>query len=338
MMRFPKLTLTLTVLGGVLLTSPVWSTRGGKSDSEDIADLSGKHALTNKEFRRLILKNMKKREIIDLSQNTFDDETVVKMSKALESNRTVKTLTLAECKINGIQAITLFEKGLPTNNSLENLDLSHNEITGTGIVSLSRVLPRNTALVSLKLSQNPIGPDVGPQIGKALEGNHHLKKLELGQVGLDDIALGHIVKGLNQNSSLSDFDLSDNPLGNGGAINIKWVLHQNNTLQTLDLSRCNIRDAGLEAIGSGLKRNKGLDELRLAGNLFGDEALKKFEKRITKAGFGFDRKTYIVTRTAPPLTKAKKEPKSKKLSNGISHTNGTSSQKLKSKENGKSNN
>ena len=97
-------------------------------------------------------------ESLNLSQNSLKDVGVVTIASALETNRTLKSLCLAETQMTGLSCCILSASlQHPNNSTLERLDIANNKVGDDGCISLAQALTTNTTLKSLNLRRNQIG-------------------------------------------------------------------------------------------------------------------------------------------------------------------------------------
>jgi hypothetical protein len=158
---------------------------------------------------------------------------------------------------------------LESNNTLQELVLSNNNIGPDGAVALGRALESNNTLQRLYLGNNNIGPEGAVALGRALESNNTLQELYLrnNNIGPEGaVALG---RALESNNTLQELSLNWNNIGPEGAIALGRALEFNNTLQILNLYNNNIGNDGAVAIIGGIARNNintRLSELSLSNN------------------------------------------------------------------------
>ncbi|OEH48028.1 hypothetical protein lpari_00965 [Legionella parisiensis] len=78
-----------------------------------------------------------------------------------------------------------------------------------------------------------------------------------------------LTSALSKNTHLKDLDLENNPIGNAEAAFIAEMLKSNTTLKQINLSYSHFDHMGFYKIGVGLKENRGLKILKLAGSNIG---------------------------------------------------------------------
>ena len=215
---------------------------------------------------------------INLTDDGGDDHGV--MSSALKQLllsdvSALHTLRLDNCKIPDSICIKISE-GLATNNKLEILDLSHNQLTSYSIGKLLASLTENCALKELYLSKNKLTKyqktdesAVGSEIEKMLKVNSTLSVLCLNENQCG--ALGkHIAIGLGYNSTLRvlSLQISEEEI----LIKVTESLQRNLCLKELNLAGSSVKTklAG-SAIQQMLKTNASLEVLNMENSGISDE-------------------------------------------------------------------
>ncbi len=125
--------------------------------------------------------------------------------------------------------------GLIMNQTLRNLDLSNNRITGKGMIKICSYLVRTKALLNINLNNNLIGGDSSYAVGLVLKENTKLRIMLLGMNRFDDESGGRILKMLCFNNYLDEIDLSANQLGEETLKFLQIALKGNNTIKKIDL-------------------------------------------------------------------------------------------------------
>lgn len=199
----------------------VLSLQGNDLDSEGLNELD----LTNCKLKTL-----------DISSNPIGDAVDV-----FANIQTLTELNASECDITDEGAAKLFES-----SSIEKLDLTTNNISGTSFVNLTN----NTTLINLNLSQN----DLLSQNLAFIKDNTTLSHLNLTSACIDDKGAGYLA----QNKSLKELLLCQCFIGDRGA----EFLSQNKTLEKLVLSGNNITEVGKQA----LDKSSSLIHINLRNN------------------------------------------------------------------------
>ena len=165
--------------------------------------------------------------------------------------------------------------GLIMNQTLRNLDLSNNRITGKGMVKICSYLVRTRALLSINLNNNLIGGDSSYAIGLVIKENTKLRVLLLGMNRLDDESGGRILKMLCFNNYMKEIDLSANQLGSESLKYLQIALKGNTTIKKIDL--CHNEIILTEDVVKSAEAHPLLEELNFKHTSSDDELVKKFD-------------------------------------------------------------
>ena len=170
--------------------------------------------------------------------------------------------------------------GLIMNQTLRNLDLSNNRITGKGMVKICSYLVRTRALLSINLNNNLIGGDSSYAIGLVIKENTKLRVLLLGMNRLDDESGGRILKMLCFNNYMKEIDLSANQLGSESLKYLQIALKGNTTIKKIDL--CHNEIILTEDVVKSAEAHPLLEELNFKHTSSDDELVKKLDGILVK--------------------------------------------------------
>ena len=170
--------------------------------------------------------------------------------------------------------------GLIMNQTLRNLDLSNNRITGKGMIKICSYLVRTRALLSINLNNNLIGGDSSYAIGLVIKENTKLRVLLLGMNRLDDESGGRILKMLCFNNYMKEIDLSANQLGSESLKYLQIALKGNTTIKKIDLSHNEI--ILTEDVVKSAEAHPLLEELNFKHTSSDDELVKKLDGILVK--------------------------------------------------------
>ena len=170
--------------------------------------------------------------------------------------------------------------GLIMNQTLRNLDLSNNRITGKGMVKICSYLVRTRALLSINLNNNLIGGDSSYAIGLVIKENTKLRVLLLGMNRLDDESGGRILKMLCFNNYMKEIDLSANQLGSESLKYLQIALKGNTTIKKIDL--CHNEIILTEDVVKSAEAHPLLEELNFKHTSSDDELVKKLDVILVK--------------------------------------------------------
>ena len=212
---------------------------------------------------------------LDLSANRILDTGACCLFEGLQRNTTLVNLNLSNTCLTIKDVITakFLTKLLHLNKSLTHLDLSHNEISNSGLRSIFKGLQHNITLLHLNLSNNAgiatTNPDTIRSLTKMLHVNQSLTHLDLSHNEISNSGAHCIFKGLQHNTTLVSLNLSktDITATNHAAIarSLNRMLQLNKSLTHLDLSENSvILDTGAYSIFDGLQHNTTLVNLNLS--------------------------------------------------------------------------
>ena len=170
--------------------------------------------------------------------------------------------------------------GLIMNQTLRNLDLSNNRITGKGMIKICSYLVRTRALLSINLNNNLIGGDSSYAIGLVIKENTKLRVLLLGMNRLDDESGGRILKMLCFNNYMKEIDLSANQLGSETLKYLQIALKGNTTIKKIDL--CHNEVVLNDELVKSAEEHPLLEELNFKHTSSDEELVKKLDSILVK--------------------------------------------------------
>ena len=206
-------------------------------------------------------------EKLCLYGNNIDDEVVAFSGGALVNNSTLKSLSLISNRSITGRGWAAFFGRLSNQNSLENLDVSGNNIDDGGMTVLSNLLGNNTALKSLNLTNNRF---ITPAGWQAFFNRLHtchlvLEELDLTFNTIDDAGIPPLAIALSNASSLSCLRLGDNSsVTPAGWMALSTLLRPGSSLEELYLSSGNnINDETVIGFANVLVNNTSTKTLTL---------------------------------------------------------------------------
>mmetsp|Transcript_4579 Transcript_4579/g.10343 ORF Transcript_4579/g.10343 Transcript_4579/m.10343 type:complete len:616 (-) Transcript_4579:81-1928(-) len=207
---------------------------------------------------QLLLNPNSNLEELDLTNNRFDNNGATALGNAFAKNNTLKKFSLVG-------------------------DRSNTTITSTGWVAFSRCLANpNSSLEELNLSENDIGDDGAAAFAAALASNTKLKVLDLSSTRRSVSAAGWITffnLSRNPNSALEKLVLTGNNIGDEGLASMLPALVSMSSLKYLYLDRNLFTAPGL-VVFSNLLRHPSciLERFHLTnnGNIITNEGVIAF--------------------------------------------------------------
>jgi Ran GTPase-activating protein (RanGAP) involved in mRNA processing and transport len=141
------------------------------------------------------------------------------------------------------ESITILANVLNGNQTLKELDISHNHLLDKGVKIISKVLSLNTCLIKeIDLSSNGI-TDIGAEyLSNMLRKNRKLKALVLNKNDITDNGLILLANALvDDNKKLKELKIEANPfITRTGVIHILNLLKNNQILEDIYVKDCTI--------------------------------------------------------------------------------------------------
>ena len=215
----------------------------------------------------------KKDEIqkLDISRNAISDDGAAAISEYLNNN-TLQQLDMSHNQVSCIGIIKI-TKALLTNKTLQVLDISHNKISDDGAIAIGETLvnTENPILQKLDLSYNNISINGIGAFSYCLKHNNTLQELKISLRSYNNL----LVLDINNANNFSGMHFGDT-----GTTLISAFLFQRDRIQILDLSINAISDDGAVAISEYLKHNGMLQELNISHNEITKEGIVEILKSI----------------------------------------------------------
>uniref|UniRef100_A0A1B6ETI4 Uncharacterized protein n=1 Tax=Cuerna arida TaxID=1464854 RepID=A0A1B6ETI4_9HEMI len=180
----------------------------------------------------------------------------------------LRKLNLQHCKI-GPEGIALLVSGLEV-CSLEELDLSHNEIGDTGMEELASKLCYNVSIRELNLSHNGLTHQSGMYLADTMDENIALQHLDLSwnRISEEPGLKAFLTSAADSNETILSLNLSWNSLGGDKIANIiKNFIGQQRSIKELNLSHNRLGSISENTrIAKGISTSETLKTLDLSYN------------------------------------------------------------------------
>jgi hypothetical protein len=210
----------------------------------------------------------------------------VELGLALAENSTITKLNLYGSVFESLDAVGALADGLSHNRHLQQLDVSYCQLRDESVSLLVEQLIHHPTLLNLDLSGNYCRSDGMASIVKLLsqqeENNHppllqhlNLTNQHAGEFG-GSFDITNLGLAMRSNCSLQSLDLSFNMLYDDDIQNLVAALsHKNNTtLKLLNLMSNQLTNKGISTIATNLPQWKGLQNLIVTCNRFGEEGAR----------------------------------------------------------------
>ena len=152
-------------------------------------------------------------EQLNLSGNSLKTKGAIKILRALETNKTLKTLSMRDCDITYTeQAGDYITNALACNSGLEKLLLCKNRLQTSGAIKIMQSLQKNCTLKVINLWNNNITDQVANEVANTLANNTCLEELVLQKNQISSEGVKIILSGLKHNRSLKLLAIPHLPL------------------------------------------------------------------------------------------------------------------------------
>ena len=242
-----------------------------------IEDLNKKDAKFIAEYLKIntLLK------IIDFSNNTFNDTSIITIVRELLYNTSIIKFNISNNNISDSDAnvIAVF---LQHNKTLRELNINKNKIGDYGAKYIANALIHNNILTLINISYNNIGERGAIDIAELLKVNSSIKMINISGNIIKDRGVIAIAKALETNKTLKYLLINNCNIGDFGANAIAHLLQKNKNLSHLLINNNNISDKGANAIFNTLQNNKSIRSLQINNNKTSISILAKFNDFFKK--------------------------------------------------------
>ena len=219
------------------------------------------------EFLHCCFEEYLNEETFSLHNTRLTDFEVEILSDCFQNNDRLVQINLSNCFTdNNTAAILAISNILKNNGTLQKLNLSNNQITDSGIETLTETIATNIALENIDVSWNAITDNGVVFISRFLKTNITLRILYLSGNQIMDNGFKSLAEALNENITLQRLDISSNMVSDNGISFISDSLKCNKALQGLSISGSNIADEGAKLLAEAIQINTVLQELNISKN------------------------------------------------------------------------
>jgi len=297
--------------------------QGASLDGKDDSGRTVFDYVTDKNLHKLftelqpIMRDLKTKEILDLSNNKVSDNKLPIIAKILQQNKVLNSInfsnnnihfSLAEIIVrilketptlinvnlsndsfNDSATIKLIVEGLKANKNLSNINCAGIRVNSKSLnlddlKLFSDLLKDNKSLIHFDFSRNNIGPKGMELLAASLKTNNSIKSLNLSGNNLGSEGLRIIIELLKANPNITHIDLSNNNLGSDDMKAFCQFLKTNKTVTSINFNGNNIGDKGAKELATIIKENKtNLSEIKISDNKIGHEGAKSIVKAVTQS-------------------------------------------------------
>ncbi|OQR88053.1 hypothetical protein ACHHYP_07648 [Achlya hypogyna] len=208
-----------------------------------------------------LLHGRKELRELNLSENEIGKDGCVHMAEFLFAASSLAYLDLSKTRLfDDIESLSI---EIAIHPSLLAVNLSNNEIGEAGGILLGETLAASTCTIQdLDLSWNQICLEGATRIGRALRSNSSIRHLNVSMNRFGDPGGHAIASALLHNTTLQTLDLSRNNLTGRAAVTLSYAVQHNKTLSRLLLLNNDLGATGtkalLHAVASGVTCDIGL--------------------------------------------------------------------------------
>ena len=217
------------------------------------------------------LSHNTKLKIFDISCNNMQESRYENVFKALQNISSLTSLNLSKCNVVN-QAADALGTVLLCNTSLQDIDISYNNLSMSDAVKIFKGMQNISNLVKVNVSHNMITDEATDELATVLLNNISLQKLDFSYSNLSVLDAVKIFKGMKNISNLISINISHNMITDEAVDKLATVLLNNISLQKLDLSYNNLAVLDSVKIFKALKRTSKLRAINVSHNMITDEA------------------------------------------------------------------
>ena len=186
------------------------------------------------------------------------------LKELLTANSSLRYLKISDCFFAVELRVEHIATGLVHNHSLKELDISCNDITSVGAMSIANALESNTTLESLNISKNKLeSTPNSPSLPKSSSNTSSLSP-----------PLQLLAQPTPALSTTHSQPLSPSPTSHDGGVGAAMadMLSHNSTLTELNVSKCDLTPQSCVSMFKALKHNSSLKKLNISLNIFDQAA------------------------------------------------------------------
>jgi Ran GTPase-activating protein (RanGAP) involved in mRNA processing and transport len=182
---------------------------------------------------------------LDLSKNTFSEDSIEILAKAIAKNVDLEALLLDSTRITS-NSVTCLCSGISCAKNLKILGLADNLIEDAGVVHLSEILKSNKNLQFLDLTNNNFSYNSCGHFRSLLAHLSSLKVLKIGNNSIKDEGFIKIIRSIS--TSIEELSINNIQISSGGLISLCEILPSFTQLKYFVLDYNNIDQKGSKVL------------------------------------------------------------------------------------------
>lgn len=212
---------------------------------------------------------------LHLGSISMKSQGVAALSSMLVSNQSLQVLGLSNNEIDD-RGIALLSQALAQNKKipLTTVHLSFNKISCVGIECFMNSIWGSTTLKEVKLDNNKM-QDRGAQLCSVVLGSVRLEVLDISFNRVSTAGIKAMMKSLSENDSLRVLSMSGIPMDQSASKAVSYALAYNQSLEKFHIDSCCVGYSGQRHIVAGIVSNRSVKLRSLTGFLLGRKYLKE---------------------------------------------------------------
>ncbi|XP_048461957.1 NLR family, CARD domain containing 5 [Rhincodon typus] len=227
-----------------------------------------------------VFRRLKKLSLESIGINSHG---MVTLAACLRKCRSIEDINLSQNEL-GEEGATELEKILPVLEQLKKINFSGIS-TAAGLVGTNRLamgLSNCTRLEEINLDSLVLSDSGALLLAVGMLRMACLKKLNLRSNSIGYKGAEHLARGLKGCPAIVEIDLYGNSIEDVGTMKLADVLPVMKHLKILNLTQNNITATGGERLAQALKQCPSVEEIHLSRNKIGDQTAKKLSEALPK--------------------------------------------------------
>ena len=247
-----------------------------------LLDISN-NSLNEENIKELLeyLKQNKTIKILYLNGNNLTFSCGFYLADCFKKNTTIEILHLAKNKINGGGLDSFLTILGNDNKTLKELDLSSNDLTLEDFKILGNYLNLNPPLKSLDLSGNVLVPLAANHIGVTFMKNSNLEEIKLNDCKISDENAPQVISYLNE-SNIHNLEVDSNQFGITSLMLLLKKIQISTKLKYISFQKIKFQPYFTDLAIQAITTNTSIEKINLKGNKIKADDLKKYVEAVSK--------------------------------------------------------